>query len=367
MGQDVYIFDPFLIASEETNCFNPLVYINEGSPDASTEAKNIATILASQLEKSDPFFDLSAQTVIQCGILYVCANFEKDRRNLFEVRKFLAQPDKKALLEIFMNCENYNGLLKLSASDLAMNIKQDGEVNDTIAGIFTTVSTVLSFLDNPQVSYALSKNDFELDMFRYQPSSLYIAFSPKHISTCSVLLRLIYSFALNMNIETKKNVKAEEAGLKRLDKNVLFVMDEFAQLGKFGQLKKAISLVGGVGVSMMIIIQSLTQLKEHYGEGAGELIGNAIKVFMGCEDVETAKYISDLCGSTTVETYSKDHKDHKNTSFSQRELMTTGEAIQMDVMKPLLVMGGMRPTKIDRITYYKDKDFEGKFDKYTAG
>ena len=90
-------------------------------------------------------------------------------------------------------------------------------------------------------------------------------------------------------------------------------------------------------------------------------------MFLGCEDVETAKYISELCGATTVKTYSQDHKGHRSMSFSQRELVTPGEAIQLDIMEPLIISGGMRPVKIERITYYQDKDFAGQFDKYYAG
>lgn len=363
MGQDVFCFDPFLMLGNETHCFNPLVYINESSPRASADAKKVAHILMSQVAGSEPFFDLSAETFIQCAIMYVCANYNEKDRNLVEVRKLLASDDMKELLDKFIASESYKGILKYNAKLLLLNInKQTGELTDTINGIILSMASAMAFLDDENISYALSKNDFDLRMFRYTTSTLYVVFSPDDIENSAVILQLVYSFALSMNIKHKEPIEAKEAGLKQIG-NVLFVLDEFAQLGKFTQLKKAISLVGGVGVSMMIVIQSLSQLEEHYDKGAGELKGNSVKLFIGCEDDKTAEYISKMAGTTTVKTYSEDHKGKRNFSFMQRDLITVGEAVQLDIMKPIIILGGMKPTKIERITYYEDRDFKGKYDK----
>ena len=363
MGQDVFCFDPFLMLGDETHCFNPLVYINESSPRASADAKKVAHILMSQVAGSEPFFDLSSETLIQCAIMYVCANYPEKDRNLVEVRKLLASDDMKVLLDTFIASESYKGILKHNAKLLLLNInKQTGELTDTINGIILSMASAMAFLDDENISYALSKNDFDLKMFRYVPSTLYIVFSPDDIENSAVILQLVYSFALSMNIKHKDPVEAQEAGLKKIG-NVLFILDEFAQLGKFTQLKKAISLVGGVGVSMMIVIQSLSQLEEHYDKGAGELKGNALRLFIGCEDDKTAEYISKMAGATTVKTYSEDHKGKKNFSYMQRDLITVGEAVQMDVMEPLIILGGLKPTKIERITYHTDRDFKGKYDR----
>ena len=32
-----------------------------------------------------------------------------------------------------------------------------------------------------------------------------------------------------------------------------------------------------------------------------------------------------------------------------------------------IIMGGMKPLRAQRITYYKDKTFSGKYDRYQAG
>lgn len=58
------------------------------------------------------------------------------------------------------------------------------------------------------------------------------------------------------------------------------------------------------GVHSSIIFQNITQLKNRYlNEAWQEILGNFdIHLFLGCNDIITAEYISDLLGISTIET-----------------------------------------------------------------
>lgn len=370
MGQDVFVVDPYSEITENTHCFNPLEYIQQGSPEAVTLARQVAAILASSQKNSDGFFLEYGKTVLEAFILYVCAKFQGEERSLGQVRKMLTQSaeNKRAALEEMQNMEDFDGVIAGNANTLLELEGEAGEKNDTILGIYATAASLTAFLDDPRIKNVLKKSDFAPEMFRYQPSTLYIIVSPGNISVSTMLLKMIYTVAIQKNCTARRPVQAEEMELEPMAHPLVFLMDEFAQLGHFEVVKDAMPVIRGYGVRFCIIIQGLNQLVEHYKEGGDEFLSNTLKVFIGAEDTKTAEKISEMCGDTTVKTLSTDMKTKRDTaSYTSRRLITVGEVMQAQVEAPFIIMGGMKPLRAQRITYYKDKTFSGKYDRYQAG
>lgn len=370
MGQNVFVVDPYAEITENTHCFNPLEYIRQDSPDGVTIARQIAAILASSQKNSDGFFLEYGKTVLEAFILYVCAKFKGEERSLGQVRKMLTQSaeNKRAALEEMQKMEDFDGVIAGDANTLLELEGEAGEKNDTILGIYATAASLTAFLDDPRIKNVLKKSDFAPEMFRYEPSTLYVIVSPGNIAVSTMLLKMIYTIAIQKNMTAKRPVQAEENEMELMKLPMIFLMDEFAQLGHFEVVKDAMPIARGYGIRFCIIIQGLSQLAEHYKEGGEEFMSNTLKVFIGAEDTKTAEKISEMCGDATIETFSTDQKTKRATgSFTSRRLITVGEAIQAQVERPFIIMGGMRPLRVDRITYYKDKFFKGKFDRFKAG
>lgn len=67
-----------------------------------------------------------------------------------------------------------------------------------------------------------------------------------------------------------------------------------------------------------------------------------------------------MCGVTTVLTMSINEKTKLiMSSYTSRRLFTVDEVIQAKVEKPFLISGGVKPLRINRTTYYKDKFLRG--------
>jgi type IV secretion system protein VirD4 len=82
---------------------------------------------------------------------------------------------------------------------------------------------------------------------------------------------------------------------------VLFMMDEFAQLGHLGPIEDAFGLVRGYGVQLWPILQDLNQLKELYKERWETFVANAgIVQCFAPNDQTTAEWMSRRAGDTTV-------------------------------------------------------------------
>ncbi len=56
---------------------------------------------------------------------------------------------------------------------------------------------------------------------------------------------------------------------------VLFLLDEFAALGRLEPVERAMGLMAGYGLQLWPILQDMHQLRALYGERAGTFLSNA--------------------------------------------------------------------------------------------
>ncbi len=82
---------------------------------------------------------------------------------------------------------------------------------------------------------------------------------------------------------------------------VLFLLDEFAQLGELPAISNAMNIARSFGVQLWPIVQDLGQLKAIYRDGWENFVGScgALTSFAP-RDLFTAEYLSRRCGYKTV-------------------------------------------------------------------
>ena len=121
-------------------------------------------------------------------------------------------------------------------------------------------------------------------------------------------LRLVIAAAMHTFKRSRKRA--------RFGHRCLFLIDEFAALGRIDDMPRDIATMGGFGVDFALVVQGLDQLKDHYGEAKGTILSNcAYKWFCNINDLDSAKYLSDTLGKKTVVTTSTSD----STSSGQRE------------------------------------------------
>ena len=85
-------------------------------------------------------------------------------------------------------------------------------------------------------------------------------------------------------------------------RKVQFLLDEAASLGHMDVLGDALDKFRGYGVRMVLMYQSIGQLKKCWPEGADQtLLSNVTQVFFGVNDYPTAQYVSDRLGEETIQ------------------------------------------------------------------
>jgi len=162
---------------------------------------------------------------------------------------------------------------------------------------------------------------------------------------------------------------------------VLFLLDEFAALGRLEAVERAMGLMAGYGMQLWPILQDLHQLKSTYGQRAGTFMSNAglIQVF-NVNDMDTASWVSKALGDTT-EVYSTGSTGHSSKSgdwigegtssegsavhLARRALLTPDEVRRLDPAKAILFKAGARPILARKVRYHADAEFQGLFEDNT--
>lgn len=137
------------------------------------------------------------------------------------------------------------------------------------------------------------------------------------ISDKSTAMRALTSLFFTFLFKDVSDAADRYGPKNRLPVNV--ICDEFANLGTIPSFDVTISTVRSRKINISIILQSVMQLAKNYAE-AGETIISCCDtiLFLGCNDTETAEFISNLSGVASIRVLST--KDSRNTSLGNRAI-----------------------------------------------
>nr|CCU56629.1 Conjugal transfer protein TraG [Achromobacter denitrificans] len=368
LGQAVYSVDPFAVNGDGGAAFNVLDRLDVWNPDCVSESAILADALVIAESKGDAVhFDESAKNFLQGLMLHIAGLDDAERRNLGELRRLLTAGES----------EFFDVLGAMAADDTAA-FGIPARAANTLMGmadkergsVLSTARRNTAFLDDPRVSAALSRSDFDLSEIKATVMTVYLVMPANRIGPNARFLRLFISSVIAAI--TSSNVQPAH--------RVAFLLDEFGQLGYMKQIEDAVSLLRGYGLAFWVFIQDLSQLKGTYPKWQ-TFLANSAKSFFGTDDYDTAKYISDSLGKATIEFETENTGKNsgsglsggggsmnrgKSTGTSQqftgRELLTPDEVMRLGPEHPIVLVRGERPYLLDRLNYLADAEYAGLFD-----
>lgn len=381
LKQEVICLDPFNIIGDSCDSINPLEglvdykkpsseYLTQ-NPCLIDEVLSIAdSMIIRPPEEKDPHWNDKARTMLKCIILaIICGLGQTKRRHLSEVRNILLAGNfVKFISELKNNKLPLNGMLAKAATEV------DSMAASEFFSVVSSLSKQTEFLDSPLVQRSLGDMDnmrsasgtYDMRTLKTDGQvSIYMIVPPEHLSRYSRLLRIWITQAMNAMTRTLAYPKD---GCP-----VLFMLDEIAQLGTLECMRQAVSLLAGYGMTIWMIWQDLSQLKLLYKEDWSSFLANAkIQQFFGINDLDSAKYVSEMMGKSTIplitEAIAKG-KSGKWTEFvstssstatatyaeKERELLTPDEIRRLNRETMLMFVQGCPPILAKRISYYSDK------------
>ncbi|HAT34903.1 MAG TPA: hypothetical protein DCS82_04240, partial [Rhodospirillaceae bacterium] len=260
-----------------------------------------------------------------------------------------------------------------------------GKADREAASVLSNAQRHTHFLDSPRIAKVLSRSDFHFSDLRHRITSVFLVLPPNRMDAYSRWLRLLVSQALQdiaRDAEVSATLAASQkpvaaqngaqgASQRQKASNptlgpALFLLDEFAALGRLEAVERAMGLMAGYGLQLWPILQDMSQLRDLYGERAGTFIANAgVQQVFGVNDFETAKWLSQMIGQETTGFQTDSYKPGDNPSFSNnltgRDLLTPDEIMQMPSNVQFLRVQGQPSALAQKLRYYADPEFKGLF------
>ena len=222
---------------------------------------------------------------------------------------------------------------------------------ETRAGIVLGVANRLTFLQDPAIrrftSAQLRPPDFSVLMD--QPIAVCWVVHEHDAALLAPLSSLFFTVLLDQLVRREPGTVP-----------VTLFLDEFANIGRLPHFPTTISVARGRGLSLVLGVQSLSQLEGLYGRaGAATIRTNcATKLILHGLEFESAEQVSRALGDTTVWDELASRRPAEGLPFTtvtshseqhfQRRLLTADEVRRIGDHEMLILVSNLRPIRARR-------------------
>lgn len=145
---------------------------------------------------------------------------------------------------------------------------------------------------------------------------------------------------------------------------VTCLLDEFNNIQEIPNFDNILATCRKYNINISIVLQNLAQLKARYKDAWNTILGNCDNfLFLGSNESETCKYVSDILGDGTIITKSTNRTFEKKGSSSNgfstkaRKLLDPSELVRLDNRECIYVMRGEFPFKVPKIEFDKHPNY----------
>ena len=326
--------------------WNPLDMIYElyhsGNPENRELAESTLDELSHNLypepDHQDPFWSQSARSVF-IGAVHVLLDYaEKEEVNIYNVYSLIATGEERFGASTYLK-EFVNMLPKDSIASMLLT-SYVTTASDTKAGIRSVFLEGISlFARSEGLKRFSSDSDVKINnLTGDRPVAIYIVI-PDESSNYDALCGNLVSQLLNHYISIAQR---KHDGVLPCRLNV--ILEELGNIGKaINNLPHLMSAGRSRNIRLYLILQSISQLKDTYGESKMEtILGNvSTTVAFSSNNYDTLKELSQRCGERYI----------KVDGHLQKEpLITPAQLGAMEVGQALVIIGG----RVKYITKFPD-------------
>jgi len=346
MGQRVFVLDPFKETKGPYHVFNPMGRVTEGGPQAISEATQLADALVVRSSLgTDTYWDDAAADLLKGLILHVACEVPPAEAHLGTLRERLTDKSDDLKKTFKKMSESKDTAIRRCGQSMLQ--KHDKE----LSSVLSSARRHTDFLDDPCLEEVTRAAGISFSELKRTPTTIYLVLPPHQLIVYRRWVRLILAAAL-ADMTRTSNDKVP----------VLFLLDEFPKLGRMTSIEDGISILRGYGVQLWIFVQDLSQLRVAY-PGWRTFLANATLQCFGTQDMETARYVSQLLGNTTQKLTHVQHgtshtsglRSNRGTSQSSSEqrhsraLRDVDELRCMDPSDVIAFLPGCRPVQLRRL------------------
>lgn len=352
-GQKVVIINPWGLHGLPQHRINPLEGVIALAADRrrqrglTDEVKAIALQLYPEPEDTrNRFWREGSRAILRAVLLYLSLD-APERCTLPEMWRIIANPRRlERSIEAMRRSDALGGLLADLGDDLAHQAEDNSEqLGDFRAG---AVQALDIYEPGGYLADALGRSDVSLGELKSGKVSIYLAFPQDRIATHGAALGLIVGRAITAVARSDQ------------DGHVLFLLDEFANMGKLSGLAESLTALPGLGVRVWMFVQELAEIIRLYGpHTARTVLSQAeVKQFFAVQDDLLAKTLSQALGQRTVKTRNfslgrfDDDEVGESLSETGRPLMAADEIRLMGAHEQLLLIQALPPVRAQRLPFW---------------
>ena len=351
-GYEVRVFD--LINPDTSFCYNPFEYVHDDKDVLRLISNLIQNTTPKGSQSSDPFWEKSETALLQALMLYLLHEAPPEEQNFAMIMEMLGSAQVKE------EDEDYESPLDILFDRLEMRDPESIAVKQyhvfkmgagkTLKSILISVGVRLSAFNLPQIARLTYTDDLHLEEMGEKKIALFCCI-PDSDKSLNYLVGMIYG----QLIQTLYFV-ADRKYKGRLPVPVHLLIDEAPNIAlPTDNFLPWLSTMRSRNIFCSYIAQNMAQIKALFKEQWESLVGLCDEfLYLGGNEKETHKYVSELMGKETLDTNTYGHSRGRSGSFSVndqqtgRELLTPDEVRMLDNRKAILFVRGERPMLDDK-------------------
>lgn len=352
IGDQVFMFSP---GENDTHRYNPLDFIRRDSK-MPTDAMVVASFIIPEGTGSSEIWSRSARLLLQAMIGYVIASPRYEgRRHLRSVSRMTTTGvDFQTVLKAIVDNEGKELPFWVVDGFNQFIVIEKETRNSTLFNL----NTALNPWNSELIAAATSTSDFDIRELRRKVMAVFIG--------CSVAQLEVYRPIIKILVQQIHDVLMTKIPDDDEPHKVLMMIDEFRQLGRMDALVSKLSINAGYGFRMVLVLQDVGQLDEVYSKPIRMTTLSAcqLKLFIQINDQETAEYVSDLLGNTTIEIKTplprpgqSVFSQAKAVRYEERAFRTPQDLRQMNPAKAILIVPNSHGFELTKYRYFVDAPF----------
>lgn len=341
-----------LIDMEHSDSFNCFTVIKD-NPDMAVKIAQIIMDNTQSGESKNPFWDNSVQNLLTALLLYVSQIKEPiEKRSIGAVYRLLSTGD--FVKDVMAELENLDPADPAKAPFTVFKHAGEKLWGNMASGLGIRLQVYANKLADAITSH--DEIDFKLPG---QKPCAYFCIIPDQDSSKAFLSTLFFQMLFTQLYDLARS----KGGSCPVPVNV--ILDEFCNVGKFPKFVETISTARSRNIGISIILQSLPQIIALYKKDESNAILNNCdtQIFLGCNDIETAKFFSQKIGSVTIRVnnnqmpmaplfapvYSTTRPYSQTRSNVERDLMMQDEVLRLPNEECLVCLRGQKPLRIYKV------------------
>jgi len=357
-GYDVKVLD--FIHLTYGDCLNPLDFINDDKSLMEIAKGYIDSVESSNGDKASgdmAFWNNQEAQLLAALIGFVKQAYPKEKQTFSEIAQILTSEDVSDIDNARYFFEDNN--IKGAARQLWNNFLMLAESERTRSNILGGLSEKLKLFSIKGIENITSRTTVDIDklgIIKYKPMTLFILI-PDSDRTFAPVINAVVNTIFKQLYKTAYNTK------NKLEFPVYFLLEEMANIGKIPGIQEMLGTMRGRRIYPMMIWQSLSQMKDRYGDKGFEDIMSMCDthVYLGVNDQFTAKYCSDSLGNTTIKVQGLSQKSEGglfsineksgSENYQQRNLLMIDECMRLDNKKMIIRQRAKNPILINKVQY----------------